>query len=472
MIVRDKFYINGQWLEPVGTDTLEVVDSSTEEVMGVVPAGVPEDVNRAVEAASAAFESWGMTTPEQRQGYLQNLLAEMLARQEELGEVMASEMGMPLGMAKAVQAGLPIQGVSNFIKILDTYEFADTIEGAEIIKEPVGVVACITPWNYPLHQVMAKVCPALAAGCTVVVKPSEVAPLTAFMLAEMVDKAGFPPGVVNVITGLGPVAGEAMASHPKVDMVSFTGSTRAGKRVTELAANTVKRVVVELGGKSASIILDDADLDAAVRGSVNDCYFNSGQTCSAHTRMLVPEAKYEQAAKVAAEVAESMTIGQCDDPAAILGPLITKNQQERVRSYIDKGIAEGAQLLCGGSEQPDNLPVGFFIKPTVFGKVTEDMTIAQEEIFGPVLSILSYKDEDDAVRIANGTVYGLSSGVWSGDVDHAKKVARRLRSGNVVINGGAFNMMAPFGGYKQSGNGREHGPYALDDYLETKALIM
>ncbi len=472
MRVQQKFYINGKWVDPVGTETLEVVNASTEEVMGTVPAGAAEDANRAVEAAAAAFETWGMTTPQERQGYLKKLHAAMSARQDELGEVMAGEVGMPLGMAKAIQAGLPIQSVANFIKILDTYQFEDRIDNSDIIKEPVGVVACITPWNYPLHQIMAKVSPALAAGCTVIVKPSEVAPLTAFMLAEMVDEAGFPPGVVNIITGVGAVVGEALASHPKVDMVSFTGSTRAGKRVAQLAADTVKRVVVELGGKSASVILDDADIDDAVRGTVNDCYFNSGQTCAAHTRMLVPEAQYERAAKRAVEVAQSLALGASDDPAAKLGPLISKVQQERVRSYISKGVEEGAELLCGGPEQPENLPKGFFVKPTVFGRVREDMTIAQEEIFGPVLSIIPYKDEEDAIRIANGTVYGLSSGVWSNDKDHARKVARRLRSGNVIINGGGFNMMAPFGGYKQSGNGREHGPYALDDYLEVKALQM
>ncbi len=472
MIIRDKFYIDGAWVTPVGTGTLDVIDASTEEVMGRVPDGVEADANRAVEAAARAFETWGQTTAQERRALLMKLREGLTARIDELGEIMAGEVGMPLAMSKNIQAGLPLVSIDNFIKILADYRFEERIENSLVVKEPVGVVAAITPWNYPLHQIMAKICPALAAGCTVIVKPSEVAPLAAFVLAEEVHRAGFPPGVFNLITGVGPVAGEALARHPKVDMVSFTGSTRAGKRVAELAAQTVKRVALELGGKSASIILEDADIEDAVRGTVNDCYFNSGQTCSAHTRMLVPRAAHARAAKKAKEVAESFTLGQSTDPKAKLGPLISRTQQERVRSYIRKGIEEGAELITGGADQPDNLPKGFFVKPTVFGNVSPDMTIAQEEIFGPVLSIIPYDTEDEAVEIANGTVYGLSSGVWSSDENHARRVARRIRAGQVVINGGSFNMMAPFGGYKQSGHGREHGPYALDEYLQTKSLQM
>ncbi|MFZ5654259.1 MAG: aldehyde dehydrogenase family protein [Pseudomonadota bacterium] len=470
MKVRDKFYIDGTWVVPEGSTALEVIDASTEEVMGRVPAGSAADADRAANAAARAFESWGLTAPEERRTLLRKLREGLAARTRELAEIMAGEVGMPLALSERIQAGLPLVSLDNFIRILADYRFEERIGNSLVVKEPVGVVAAITPWNYPLHQIMAKVSPALAAGCTVIVKPSELAPLTAFVLAEEVDRAGFPPGVFNLITGLGPVVGEALASHPRVDMVSFTGSTRAGKRVAELAAQTVKKVALELGGKSASLILEDADLDQAVRGTVNDCYFNSGQTCAAHTRMLVPRSLYQRAAEKAREVAESFTLGPATDPKAKLGPLISKTQQERVRTYIRKGLEEGAKLLTGGPEQPENLPRGYFVKPTVFGEVDPKMTIAQEEIFGPVLSIIPYDDEDEAVRIANDTPYGLSGGVWSKDEAHARAVARRIRAGQVIINGGDFNMMAPFGGYKQSGHGREHGPYGLEEYLQTKAL--
>jgi acyl-CoA reductase-like NAD-dependent aldehyde dehydrogenase len=340
------------------------------------------------------------------------------------------------------------------------------------VKEPVGVVGCITPWNFPLHQVVAKVAPALAAGCTVVLKPSEIAPLTAFILAEIIDDVGLPAGVFNLVTGYGPVVGEAIAAHPDVDMVSFTGSTRAGKRVSELAAKTVKRVSLELGGKSANIILDDADLEKAVANGVGNCYFNSGQTCSALTRMLVPRSRHDEAVAIAKRVAESFTVGDPTEGKYKLGPLVSAAQRERVVNYIGKGIAEGATLVAGGAEMPEGMTKGYFVRPTVFANVRNDMSIAQEEIFGPVLSIIPYEDDDDAVRIANDTVYGLAGGVWSGDPERAKRVARRLRTGQVEINGGKFNPLAPFGGYKQSGNGRELGKYGLEEYLEVKAMLL
>jgi betaine-aldehyde dehydrogenase len=336
----------------------------------------------------------------------------------------------------------------------------------------VGVIGCITPWNYPLHQVAAKVAFALSAGCTVVLKPSEVAPLSAFVLAEIIDGARLPRGVFNMVTGDGPTVGEAIAVHPGIDMVSFTGSTRAGKRVAELASQTVKRVALELGGKSANVILDDADLPRAVKTGVQNCFLNSGQTCSAWTRMLVPRAKHDEAVRIAKEAAEGFAVGDALAKGTRLGPLVSKRQQERVRGYIRKGIEEGATLVTGGPDQPAGQPRGFFVKPTVFAGVRNDMTIAREEIFGPVLCIIPYDGEEEAVRIANDTDYGLAGAVWSADADRARRVARRMRTGQVDINGGAFNLMAPFGGFKQSGIGREYGKEGLGEFLETKSLQM
>lgn len=468
--VREKLYVNGDWIEPAGEGMLDVINSTTEEVMGRVPAGAAEDINRAVAAARAAFEMWSATSAAERAGFLQKIAAGLAARQSEIAAIIAREVGMPLPLATMVQAGMPAMVMGSYAKLLGDYSFEEQIGNSLVVKEPVGVVGCITPWNYPLHQVVAKAAPALAAGCTVVLKPSEVAPLTAFILAEIIDEAGLPAGVFNLVTGLGPVAGEALASHPDVDMVSFTGSTRAGKRVSELAAQTVKRVALELGGKSANIILDDADLEKAVRGGVSNCYFNSGQTCSAHTRMLVPKERHDEAVRIAKEAAESFTVGDPRDGKAKLGPLVSEVQRDRVRSYIKRGIDEGATLVTGGAEAPEGLDKGYFVRPTVFANVRNDMTIAQEEIFGPVLSIIPYEDENDAVRIANDTVYGLAGGVWSSDAERAKRVARRLRTGQVDINGGKFNAFAPFGGYKQSGHGREMGKYGLEEFLQTKSL--
>jgi betaine-aldehyde dehydrogenase len=470
MILRDKLFINGQWAGPSSKESIDVHNAGTGEVMGKVPAGTEKDINAAVAAARAALEGWSATPAAKRAEYLQKISDGLKARAAELASTIAQEVGMPIKLAGRIQAGLPIANFFSYSKLLNEFKFEERIGNSLVVREPVGVVGAITPWNYPLHQIALKVAPALAAGCTVVLKPSEVAPFNAFILAEVVEAAGLPKGVFNLVTGFGPAAGEALVKHPDVDMISFTGSTRAGKRISEVAAQTVKRVALELGGKSASVILEDADLAAAVKGTVNGCYLNSGQTCTALTRMLVPASKYDEAAKLAVEAAKGFTLGDPMSEATRLGPLSSRMQLDRVRDYIRKGVAEGAELLTGGADQPEGLPGGYFVKPTVFGKVKNSMTIAQEEIFGPVLSIIAYKDEEEAVRIANDSPYGLAGAVWSGDEARAQKVARRIRAGQVDVNGGAFNMNAPFGGFKQSGHGREAGVYGLEEFLEYKSL--
>ncbi|HVM09883.1 MAG TPA: aldehyde dehydrogenase family protein [Acidimicrobiales bacterium] len=470
MIERDKLYIDGAWVPSTGTGTIDVINSTTEEVMGRIPEGTAEDVDRAAKAAKAAFETWSQTSLEERSKYLQKITEGLQARMQDIATVVAQEVGMPMNLSTMIQAGLPIMTFASTGQLIDSFSWEETIGNSLIVREPVGVVGAITPWNYPLHQIAAKVAPALAAGCTVVLKPSEVAPLNAFILAEVIDDAGLPAGVFNLVTGVGPVVGEAITAHPDIDMISFTGSTRAGKRVSEVAAQTIKRVALELGGKSPNVILEDADIEKAVTAGVGGCYLNSGQTCSALTRMIVPRSKLAQVEEIAVKAAETFKVG---DPFAAdtrLGPLVSKAQQDRVRGYIQKGVEEGAKLLTGGPEQPEGLDKGFFVKPTIFSEVTPDMTIAQEEIFGPVLSILPYDTEEEAVRIANDTIYGLAGAVWAGDKEKAKSIARKIRTGQVDVNGGGFNPNAPFGGFKQSGHGRELGKFGLEEFTEIKSL--
>jgi betaine-aldehyde dehydrogenase len=465
-----EFYIGGHWVAPSGAGKIDVVSASTEQVIGSVPEGDAQDADRAVAAARAAFESWSRTAPSERAACLLQIHEGLKARTDELARTITAELGMPLKMSQRVQVGSPVAIFQMYAKMIGEFEFEKRVGNSLVTRDAVGVVACITPWNYPLHQIAAKVAAALAAGCTVVLKPSEVAPLNAFMLAEIVDAAGLPPGVFNLVSGYGAEVGEALVAHPEVDMVSFTGSTRAGKRITELAAQTVKRVSLELGGKSAAIVLDDADFPAAIKSVVGACLFNSGQTCSALTRLLVPESRYAEAALLAVDAAKPFTLGDPFGDTARMGPLASAAQRDRVRDYIARGVADGADLLCGGAEAPEGLDVGYYVKPTMFGRVAPRSSIAQEEIFGPVLAIITYRDEDDAVAIANDSLYGLSGAVHSATDEHALAVARRLRTGQVDINGGSFNMYAPFGGYKQSGNGRELGSYGLEEFLEFKSL--
>ncbi len=473
MTIYDKLYINGAWTPSASADTIDVIDSVNEEVMATVPAGTAADVDAAVAAAKGAFESWSSTPVEERAKYMTRIGDSLGARMDEIATAISKETGMAKWLSQLVQVGLPINSFNQAAAVAQGYQFEENVGSSLVVREPIGVVACITPWNYPLHQIAAKVAYAMAAGCTVVLKPSEVAPVDAFILAEVIDEIGLPGGVFNLVSGVGPVVGEAMASHPDVDMVSFTGSTRAGKRVAQLGAETIKKIALELGGKSANVLLadlDEAGFKKAVRDGVGKAFLNSGQTCSALTRMLVPRERLAEAEAIAGATANAMVVGDPFAEGVHLGPLASAAQRDRVQGYIQKGIDEGATLVAGGLGKPEGVDVGFYVRPTVFSAVTPEMTIAQEEIFGPVLSILPYADEDDAVRIANGVVYGLAGGVWSADKAHAEQVARRLRTGQVEVNGGAFNPNAPFGGYKQSGVGREYGRFGLEEFLEIKSL--
>jgi aldehyde dehydrogenase (NAD+) len=474
MQAHDKIYIDGAWAPSSGSGSIDVYDSTNGEVIASIPAGTADDVDRAVQAARAAFGPWSQTSPEERAKLLTRVGEGLAARMDEIATVVTREAGMPKWLSLMIQAGLPINSFNTAAQLAENYQYEQTLGNSLVVKEPVGVVGAITPWNYPLHQIAAKVAYGLGAGCTVVLKPSEVAPLDAFILAEVIHDAGLPAGVFNLVTGTGAEVGEAISAHPGVDMVSFTGSTRAGKAVATTAASTLKRVALELGGKSANVLLDDLDeagFERAVRDGVGKCYLNSGQTCTALTRMLVPTGRMADAERIAADEVE--TKFQPKDPfadGAMLGPLSSHAQVERVNGFIQKGIDEGAKLVTGGPGKPEGLEQGYFVKPTVFSEVRNDMTIAQEEIFGPVLSIIGYDDEDDAARIANDSPYGLAGGVWSADTDRAKAFARRVRTGQIEVNGGAFNPSAPFGGFKNSGYGREYGEYGFEEFLEVKSM--
>jgi aldehyde dehydrogenase (NAD+) len=469
-IDRAELFIGGEWVAPAGAGRIEVLDPTTERVIGSVPEGTAEDVDRAVAAAREAFDGWSQLAPEDRAEACAAIGNALYARQQEIAELISREMGMPLAQSVMIQASLPVMSFLTQPQLVSELAWEEQIGNSLVVREPVGVVGAITPWNYPLHQIAAKVAPALSAGCTIVLKPSEVTPLNAFVLADVIASVGLPAGVFNLVCGSGNVVGEAMSAHPDIDMVSFTGSTASGRRVSANAAATVKRVALELGGKSPNVILDDADVPTAVVDGVQKCFLNSGQTCSALTRMLVPRAQLPIVEEIARQTAAAYTVGGPFEETSVLGPIVSDTQRERVRSYIAKGVEEGARLGTGGAEAPAGRDTGYFVQPTVFSDVTPEMTIAREEIFGPVLAIMPYDDEEDAVRIANATSYGLAGGVWSGDPERAQRVARRLRTGQVEINGGVFNPLAPFGGYKQSGHGRELGRHGLEEFLTVKAM--
>ena len=463
----DKVYVGGAWVSPFGGDPIPVHDPTTERVIASVPSCDAATVTAAVAAARAAFDGWSGTARAERARYLLALRDALATRAEEMAALITAEMGAPTGLAKRVQVGLPLTVLASMAALIEGDEEPERIGNSLIMREPIGVVAAITPWNYPLHQAIAKIAPALAAGNTIVHKPSEVAPLSAYLLAELIDGIGLPSGVYNLVSGFGDPTGAALVAHPDVDMVSFTGSTAAGRRVSALAAETVKRVALELGGKSANVILPDADHAAAIKVGVANCFLNAGQTCTAWSRMLVHSSRYDEAVELAATAAGKYSVGDPADPATRIGPLASAAQRDRVRSYVELGLAEGAKAVVGAAAVPSP---GYFVAPTVFADVAPDATIAQEEIFGPVLSIIRYDSEDEAVRIANSTRYGLAGAVWSGSQERAVAFARRLRTGQVDINGAAFNPLAPFGGVKQSGNGRELGAHGLAEFIELKAV--
>ena len=467
-----KFYIDGAWVDPATPGTaLGVQNPATEEVFAKISLGSAQDVDRAVKAARRAFTTYSQTSVETRLGYLRRIIAGFRARLPEVARTMTLEMGSPITFATERQATVALFHFEEVVRVLEKYEFEEPMGPGIVRREPIGVCGLITPWNWPLNQVASKVAPALATGCTVVLKPSEIAPLSALLFAEVLHDAGLPPGVFNLVNGDGPTVGEAIASHPGIDMVSFTGSTAAGIRVAKLAADTVKRVAQELGGKSANIILPDADLKAAVIQGVHACYTNGGQNCQSPTRMLIPRAQRDAAFAAAKQAVDSVRLGDPLDPATTLGPMVSQGQFDKIQALIQSGIDEGATLVAGGTGRPADINRGYYVRPTVFGDVTPQMRIAREEIFGPVLSIISYDTEDEAIEIANDTPFGLAGFVQSKDRDHARRVANRIRAGRVYLNGAPFDRSLPFGGYKQSGNGREFGIFGFEEYLEVKAIL-
>ena len=466
-----QFYINGAWVDPIEPKELKVINPATEEVAGVISMGSSKDVDRAVMAARRAFDSYSRSTPAERLALLERMLAAYKAHYDEIAQAISIEMGAPITLSKTSQTGIGVGHISAMIDVLKNFKFEEMRGTVRLVQEPVGVCALITPWNWPINQVAAKVVPALAAGCTMVLKPSEYSPFSAIIWAKVMHEAGVPAGVFNLINGDGNGVGAPLSSHREVDMVSFTGSTRAGSEVARNAAASVKRVHQELGGKSPNVLLDDADFERAVTKSVLHVFQNSGQSCNAPTRMLVPAAKLAQVEAIAKRVTESVITGDPASEKTNLGPLVSKVQFDRVEGYIAKGIAEGAKVVIGGSGRPDGLSKGYFVKPTIFSNVRNDMTIAREEIFGPVLCILPYDSEEQAVQIANDTPYGLAAYVWSKDNLHARRIGAQIRAGQVTLNGASGNMNTPFGGFKMSGNGREWGEFGLRDFLEVKAVI-
>ena len=471
---RLQFYIDGKWVDPVTPKTIDVINPATEEAFARISLGSKADVDKAVTAARKAFETWSRTSREERLALIQKIMGVYQTKYEEIAKAISMEMGAPMWLSKAAQAATGMGHLAEIAKILKDYQFEEKKGTTNLVKEPVGVCGLITPWNWPINQIVCKVAPALAAGCTVVLKPSEVAPMNAMLFADVLHEAGVPHGVFNLVNGDGPGVGEAMSAHPGIDMMSFTGSTRAGIAVAKAAADTVKRVAQELGGKSPNIVLDDADLTKAVSGGVMQMMTNSGQSCNAPSRMFVPKAKNDQAIAIAKATVEKVKVAAPDSPESVpgvIGPVVSEVQFNKIQALIQKGIDEGATLVAGGVGRPEGLNRGYYVKPTVFANVTNDMTIAREEIFGPVLCMLTYDTEEDAIRMANDTVYGLSGYVQSGDLEHARKVASRIRAGNVHINGAGGDFSSPFGGYKQSGNGREWGEYGFEEFLETKAVL-